>query len=273
MNFNKDDTSERDIIESAKVRQNCLHLCFSYIYFLLLQKQKIVFALTSLELFDDGIITLIDELLQKGTMAHVFNEEDKNSVINTIRTSGDQEKARLTKPEAWNEFVRYAQLLLIFIVVIFVVVFVFFVIDIIRFLTRIYGNSTFFLSIFGIPPGIFHSCSHGYGFFSNPIKSQPFISLFIHSFIYLFTHSTNDRNVQENLHVLLSLSFADEKFQEISLRHPILVTSMQVIHMENWSQQQLVDVALYLLKGIFLQNTTLERIQTMNILLNFDFIP
>ena len=69
----------------------------------------------------------------------------------------------------------------------------------------------------------------------------------INSFNHIL--STN-RNVQENLHVLLSLSFADEKFQEISLRHPILVTSMQIIHMENWAQQQLVDVALYLLKGI-----------------------
>ena len=71
-----------------------------------LQKEKMVFALTSLEVFDDGIITLIDELLQKGTMSHIFNEEEKNSVINTIRTSGDQEKARLSKPEAWNEFVK-----------------------------------------------------------------------------------------------------------------------------------------------------------------------
>ena len=62
--------------------------------------------MTSLEIFDDRILTLIDEVLQKGTMAHVFNEEDKISVINTVRTSGDQEKARLSKSEAWNEFVK-----------------------------------------------------------------------------------------------------------------------------------------------------------------------
>lgn len=65
-----------------------------------------MFAITSLDIFDEKVLVLLDELLQKGTMAHIFRDEEKSSVINTIRTSGDQQKARLNKSEAWEVFIK-----------------------------------------------------------------------------------------------------------------------------------------------------------------------
>lgn len=87
------------LVEEALCNDNCFHFIW--------QKEKIVFSITSLDIFDDKVIVLMDELLQQGTMVHIFNEEEKSSVINTVRTSGDQEKARLSKSEAWEVFIKW----------------------------------------------------------------------------------------------------------------------------------------------------------------------
>ena len=60
--------------------------------------------ITELDLFDDSVIALIDELLQNGAMTHVFSEDEKYAVINSIRTSGDQENSSLSITEAWEVF-------------------------------------------------------------------------------------------------------------------------------------------------------------------------
>ena len=55
---------------------------------------------------DDKMMVLVDELLQKGSMWHIFNEEERASVINAIRTSGDKEKVQLGNNEAWELFIK-----------------------------------------------------------------------------------------------------------------------------------------------------------------------
>ena len=62
--------------------------------------------ITELDILDDSVVTMIDELLQYGAMSHLFNEEEKNAVINSIRTSGDQENASLSVTQAWDVFMR-----------------------------------------------------------------------------------------------------------------------------------------------------------------------
>lgn len=66
-----------------------------------------MFLITELDLFDGSVITVIDELLQCGAMTHIFNEDEKNAVINSIRTSGDQENAALSLTQAWDVFMGY----------------------------------------------------------------------------------------------------------------------------------------------------------------------
>lgn len=63
--------------------------------------------MTELEIFSELIYVLIEEILQLGNISHLFTDEEKNSVINSIRTSGDQEKAQLTSLETWNYFIEY----------------------------------------------------------------------------------------------------------------------------------------------------------------------
>lgn len=63
--------------------------------------------MTELGTFSKLIYVLIEEIIQLGNISHMFKEEEKNSVINSIRTSGDQDKAQLTASETWNHFIEY----------------------------------------------------------------------------------------------------------------------------------------------------------------------
>ena len=64
-----------------------------------------MFLLSELETFSESIYVLLEEILQLGNISHVFNEEEKNSAINSIRTSGDQDKAQLSASETWSYFI------------------------------------------------------------------------------------------------------------------------------------------------------------------------
>ncbi|XP_057302207.1 uncharacterized protein LOC130636487 isoform X2 [Hydractinia symbiolongicarpus] len=70
------------------------------------KNSKITLLITELDMFEDAVIAIVEEFLQLGTLFHIFKDDEKRIIVNAVRTSGEEKKAKLNTTEVWDVFMQ-----------------------------------------------------------------------------------------------------------------------------------------------------------------------